>query len=149
MTIRFSKRALAFLLVIFLILPTFSACGRKITLDDARYTMGKFFTEIGKGDYYAVSKLMHPSTGISESNVQNYISEVENELGVSFGDGISNIRYTSYEELPYNGVVGGSKFRIYGTLTIGSTPGVPFALSFKMDPDGYGITVVDIDGVDL
>ena len=149
MTIRFSKRAASLLLVIFLILPIFSACGRRITLNDASYTMGRFFTELGRGDYDAVSRLMHPSLGITEGNVTNYISELEGELGVSLADGISNVRYTSYEELPYNGAIGGSKFRIYGTLNIGSTGGIPFALSFKMDSDGYGITVVDIDGVDL
>ncbi len=149
MKISFSKRALIFLLAIFLVLPAFSACSKAITLDDAKYTMGKFFSAIGAGDLDSAAALMHISTGITAGRVETYLAEVEDKVGGSFNDGISNIRYTSFEQLPYNGVPGGSKFRVYGTLNIGKAVGVSFIISLIMDGDGYGISVVDFNGVDL
>lgn len=145
----FSKRVLIFILAVLLVFPTLSACGRKINLNDAKYTMGKFFTAIGEGDYTAAARLMHVSTGITAYNVESYLASVEKKVGASFADGITNIRYTSYKELPYNGVPGGSKFRVWGTMNIGNAKDLPFIISLIMDGDGYGINVVDIDGVDL
>ena len=136
-----------FILAILLVLPTLFACGRKITLDDAKYTMGKFFTAIGAEDYSAAAQLMHPMANATATTIEALIGEVERELSVSFADGISNIRYTDHEELPHNTAPGGSKFRVYGSMSIGAVAGVPFIISLVMDSEGYGISVIDIDGV--
>lgn len=149
MKISFLRKALMLILVMLLVFPTFTACGRKITLDDAKYTMGKLFSALGSGDYDDVVNLIHKSSEITESRVESFISEVEDKVGGYFSDGISNIRYSSYEELPYNGVPGGSKFRVSGTLNIGSAHNVSFIISLIMDSVGYGINVIDFDGVAL
>ena len=149
MKISFLNKTLALILVMLLLFPTLLACGRKITLDDAKYTMSKLFSALSDSDYEGVVKLMHKSSGITESDVASFLSEVESRVGGHFDDGISNIRYTSHEELSYNGVPGGSKFRVFGTFNIGKAKNVSFAISLIMDSDGYGINLIDFDGLPL
>ncbi len=146
---RFLRKVLILFLAVSLISPSLWGCGRKITLDDAKYTMGKLFDAVRDSDYQGVARLMHVSTSTTASKVETYLSEVEEKVGGYFSDGLTNIRYTSYEELPYNGVPGGSKFRIYGTMNVGLSVNVPFIISLIMDGDGYGINVLDIGGVAL
>ena len=145
----FFSRATAFILVLILILPTFSSCVRKITLDDAKYTMEKLFSAIGEGDYDAAVKLMYNSSEITSSRIESFLSEVEDKSGGSFSEGITNIRYTSYAEEAYSGVPSGSIFRVHGTMNIGSAQNVPFTISLFKSSEGYGVSVFDIDGIAL
>lgn len=144
----FFKRTIVFMLAVMLILPTFSSCTRKITLDDAKYTMGKLFSAMGSGDYSSAVKLMYNPTEISTSRFASFLAEVEEKTGGRFSDGITNVRYNDYEELGYN-APGGSKFRVEGTMNIGSRTNVPFIISLIKSTEGYGINVFDIAGVAL
>ena len=145
----FMGRALIFILVILLVLPTVAGCGRKITLDDAKYTMAKFFSALDDADYDEILSLLHKSSSMTKTNIQNFLSSVEDKLCASFDDGITNIRYNSYSELPYNGVPGGSKFRVDGSFNIGKVQNVSFIILLVMDSQGYGINVIDFGGVAL
>ena len=149
MKISFRRKALLMLLAVLLVLPTLSACGRKITLDDAEYTMGKLFSALGSGDYDGIASLMHKESGVTAGTIQSFLASVEDKHSANFEDGISNIRYTAHKELPYNGVPGGSKFRVDGTFNIGSVQNVPFIILLIMDSSGYGIGTIDFGGAVL
>mgnify|MGYP003292403650 CR=1 FL=1 len=142
----FYKRALIFILAIFILLPTLSACVKKITLDDAKNTTGKLFSALSAGDCVAVTKLMHTSSGVNTLSVSSFISEVADVTGGRLSDGVTNIRHAGYQELPYNG---GYKFRIRGTLCIGTVANVQFKVTLITDAQGYGIDEIDIGGVDI
>lgn len=74
-------------LVLILLISSLTGCGEAVT--KAKETIESFCTALENQDSTAALSLMHPSIEMTEEELVSSISEIEEELNISFADGVT------------------------------------------------------------
>ena len=115
-------------------------CGGGIEKEEAHSTVSQFFSELVADDAEGAIALTYPALGVESAAFKNYILEVEEECGIKFTDGRSNMRVGTSEH------IGGDEYAVGGHINIGDVR-ISFELTVKSDGGGTGIYRIDIGGI--
>ena len=130
------RQGMLFLTALLLVCLLLSSCG--VSEREARDGAERFLLAVQNGDYETAAAQMHPTYRASAEELREYLSAVEDSLGIRFADGMILSGYTSFQKDDHHPTVGGAYAVLEGTMDVG-TAAVRFIVTVIRDGDGYGI----------
>ncbi len=130
------KKNAVLLSILVLVCLLLSSCG--ISAQETRDSTERFLLAVQNGDYEAAAEQMHPTYRATAEELREYLTEVEESLGIRFADGMILSGYTSFQKADRHPTVGGAYAVLEGRMDVG-TAAVQFTVTVIRDGDGYGI----------
>ena len=98
----------------------------------------RFLLAVQNGDYEGACAEMHPTYRASAEELREYLTSVEEKLGIRFADGMILVGYTSFLEDDHHPTIGGAYAVLEGAMDV-STASVRFTVTVIRDDNGFGI----------